>query len=93
MFAPRQFHAGTHNTGVLAVADEQPVPFSKGQSPQRQHAAAGDVFGECEAMGCHTTHASQQRTRLVCFRTDIGPYIRGERPQFLDALPACGHGL
>ena len=31
VLAPGQFHAGTHNTGVFAVADQQPVPFGKGQ--------------------------------------------------------------
>ena len=33
VLASGQFNAGTHHSGMLAVADQQPISFRKGQSP------------------------------------------------------------
>ena len=62
--APGQFHAGTHNTGVLAVADQQPVPFGKRQTPERQHAAAGDVSVRASRWGGIPQHWARRRRVL-----------------------------
>ena len=75
VLAPGQFHAGTHNTGVLAVADQQPVPFGKGQPPERQHAPAGDVFGEGKPMGRNTAALGQKAAGAVHLLGDVGPNI------------------
>ena len=52
---------------MLAVADQQPVPFSKGQAPQRQHAAAGDVLGEGKPMGRNAAALGQKASGAVHF--------------------------
>ena len=80
VLAPGQFRAGTHNTGMLAVADQQPVPFGQGQPPERQHAAAGDVFGEGKPVGRNTAALGQKAASAVHLLGDVGPHIRREGP-------------
>ena len=80
VLAPRQFNTGTHHAGVFAVADQQPIPFGKGKSPQRQHAAAGDVLGEGKPMGRNAAALGQKAACAVDLLGDVGPNIRRERP-------------
>lgn len=93
VLAPCQLHAGTHDSGVFAVADQQPVSLSKGQAPQRQHAAASDVLGEGKPMGRNAAALGQKAAGAVDLFGDVGPNICGEWPELLNACPARRHRL
>jgi hypothetical protein len=50
-----KFMACGNDSWVLAITDQEAITGFKGKSPKGQNATAGYVFGESEAVGCHTT--------------------------------------
>ena len=93
LFTSGQFDAGRDNPGVLAVADQHPIAAGEGQSPQRQHASAGDVFGQGEAMGRHAAPVGQLAAGGIDFSGNEWPDLSGEWAEFLNAPPAGGDRL
>ena len=85
---PGQLHAGGHNPRVFAVADQQTIATVEGQSPQRQHTTARDVFTEGQAMGGHAAELGEAPPGAGHLGPDEWPYIRGEGAQLLNAPPA-----
>jgi hypothetical protein len=91
--AAGQFPAGGHHPGMFTVADQQFVAGLPGQTPQRQHTAAGHIFGEGDAVGADAKPASQVLTQPACGLRDEGPHRAGKGPQLLDGAPAGGDCL
>jgi hypothetical protein len=93
LVATRQLMAGSHDSGVLTVADQYVVAVLPGKAPERQHTSGGDVLAESESMRRYMAETGQAAACVVHLGTDVGPDVCGERAELLDAFPAGVDGL